>query len=805
MKISLAWLREFVAIEETTEEIAHALTMSGLEVEGEETFESIPGGLEGLVIGEVLTCAKHPNADKLSVTTVDIGTETPSPIVCGAPNVAQGQKVIVATVGATLYPAGGEPFKIKKAKIRGEASQGMICAEDEIGLGTSHDGIMVLDTDLPNGTPAADFFQIEKDTVLEIGLTPNRVDAASHYGVARDVKALFQRPLHFPDLSGFAPDHTNRTIKVEVKNTAACPRYSGVTLTNVSVKPSPDWLQNRLKAIGLSPINNVVDITNYVLHSLGQPLHAFDADKITGDTIVVDTLPEGTPFVTLDGEERKLSSEDLMICNTQMPMCIAGVFGGLASGVTESTTAVFLEGAYFSPDFVRKTSQRHLLKTDAAFRFERGTDLNMTIPAVQWAALLIKELAGAEISSEIVDVYPEPMQPFSVKVKFAHIDRLIGKALPKEEIKRIVNDLDIEITEEDTEAMLVAVPPYRVDVQREADVIEEILRIHGYDNILVEDELGSTFLANTPEKDPDALRNKVSEMLAGSGMQEIMTNSITNSQYAERIAEIRPEQNVVILNALSAELDVMRQTLIPNGLEVIAHNLNRRQNELRLFEFGKTYFANATQEFTETWQLNLYITGNQHAESWRIASRPSDFYVLNEQVQKIFSRLGYHEVSMETLQSDSFAYGMAYIHQGNRIGRIGMLHPKMCSQFEVKQPVFCAELQWDYLVENFTPSVSYQEISRFPEVRRDLSLVVDSPLTFAQIEKVAYATERNLLKKINVFDVYEGEKLEKGKKSYSVSFLLQAADKTLNDKSIDKTMQRLMNAFEKELNILIRK
>lgn len=805
MKVSIDWLREFVNIEESMDEISHALTMVGLEVEGEEVFESIEGGLNGLVIGEVLTCEPHTNADKLSVTTVDIGAEAPSPIVCGAPNVAAGQKVVVATVGTTLYPSGGESFKIKKAKIRGEVSQGMICAEDEIGLGASHNGIMVLDTDLPNGTPAADYFEIKNDMVLEIGLTPNRVDAASHYGVARDVKALYNRELKFPDLSGFKPDITDRPIKLDIRNVEACPRYSGVTVSNITVKASPDWLQNRLKAIGLSPINNVVDITNYVLHSLGLPLHAFDADKIIGDTIVVDTLPANTPFVTLDGEERKLNEKDLMICNTEKPMCIAGVFGGLESGVSESTTSIFIEGAYFSPDYVRKTSQRHLLKTDAAFRFERGTDPNMTVKAVQWAALLVKELAGGEISSEVVDFYPTPVKNFEVDVKYKHINRLIGKDIAKEEVREILANLDIEVQSETEEALNVSVPPYRVDVQREADVIEEILRVHGYDSIEVEEDMGATFLAGTPDTDPDLLRAKVSEMLAGGGMQEMMTNSITNSKYAEVLDEIDADKNVVILNALSADLDVMRQTLICNGLEVIAHNINRRQNDLRFYEFGKTYQTKGERAYTEGWKLNLYTTGNQNTESWRMETRPSDFYVINEQVLKIFSLLGIEKYTTENLESSAFAYGISYIVNGKSAANIGLLNKKLATHFDVKQDVFCAELDWDLLVKAFKVNVTYKEISRFPEVRRDLSLVIDKALSFAKIEETAFKTERKLLKSMNVFDVYEGDKLEEGQKSYSVSFTLQSFDKTLNDKAIDKTMQRLMGAFERELNVLIRK
>lgn len=804
MKISIDWLGDFIALDKTPEALSDVLTMSGLEVEGLSDFESIAGGLNGLCIGEVRTCVPHPNADKLKLTAVDVGKAELLSIVCGAPNVAAGQKVVVATVGAVLHPIEGAPFKIKKAKIRGEKSEGMICAEDEIGLGAEHDGIMVIDTDLPNGTPAAAYFEVTTDKVLEIGLTPNRADAASHYGVARDLSACLDKPIKFPDLTKFKPTIPQNHIAIAVENTEACPRYAGIFLSGLRISPSPDWLKNRLKALGLTPINNVVDVTNYVLHSLGQPLHAFDANKIEGQKIIVKTLPAQTPFVTLDGQTRQLHANDLMICDTQKPLCIAGVFGGLSSGVTAQTKNIFLESAYFSPAYVRKTAQRHTLKTDASFRFERGTDPNMPPKAAKWAAILIKSLAGGEYS-EIVDVYPNPIQNFYVEAEYKNINRLIGEEIKPAEAKKILKNLEIDVISETSEKLHLSVPPYRVDVRQEADIIEELLRIYGYDNIDVSPALGADYLAPTPEKDAGRLQLSVRQMLAGGGLQEIMTNSITNSRYTEILPDLAPKKSISILNALSADLNALRQTLLCNALETVAHNLNRRQNDLHFFEFGKVY-SKENGEYTEKQRLSLCYTGNEHPESWRLPAKPSDFYVVNEQILKIFTLLGIRDYNTETLSaSASFSYGLTYKHGKQILGKVGETPTALLNHFGIRQAVFYAELDWDVLLSLFTPQTYYQEISRFPQVRRDLSLVMDKNQTFAEIKALASKSAGGLLKKINVFDIYEGNKLEENQKSYSVSFILESSEKTLSDKAIDKTMSRLMRAFEKEMNILIRK
>ncbi|MEN7548637.1 phenylalanine--tRNA ligase subunit beta [Rapidithrix thailandica] len=805
MKISLDWLKEYIDIDETAEEIGHMLTMSGLEVEGIEQFETIRGGLSGVVIGEVMECERHPNADKLSVTKVDIGGEELSPIVCGAPNVAKGQKVLVATVGATLYPNGGEAFKIKKAKIRGEVSLGMICAEDELGLGTSHDGIMVLDTILANGTPAAEYLQISSDQVFEIGLTPNRADAASHYGVARDLKVLLDKDLNFPDIASFKPDDTSRTISIEVENPDACPRYAGLTISGVDIKASPDWLQNKLKAVGLSPINNVVDITNYILHGLGQPMHAFDADKVKGDKVIVRNAVDGEIFVTLDGQERTLKGNDLMICNEEKPMCIGGVLGGLDSGVTTLTQNIFLESAYFSADHIRKTAQQHSIKTDASFRFERGTDPNMPVKALKLAAMLIKELAGGKITSEVIDEHHKPVKNFTVEVKYKNVHRLIGKELSKVEIKTILEGLEIGIVEENAEMLTVSVPPYRVDVQREADVIEEILRIHGFNNIELSENLAASYLAEFPKKDPVKIQQKTTEMLVGAGYQEIMTNSLTKAQYAEALDGVEASENVHILNYLSEDLAVMRQSLMFSGLETIAHNVNRQQHNLKLFEFGKVYQQKG-DKYTERKQLAILVSGNQAEESWLQASGKADYYTLASIVSKVMQRLGLDKFQQQSFdQKKGLDYGLELLINNQVVGRVGKVNAKLAKLAEVKQEVFYAELEWDALLKIYSGETSYQEISKFPAVRRDLSLVMSRNVTFDQIKDLAFKTERKLLKEINVFDVYEGENLGDNKKSYSVSFILHDDYKTLTDKVIDKTMNRLIGAYEKQLNILIRK
>ena len=619
MKISLSWLKQFIELTESPEKISELLTNSGLEVEGLEEIETIPDGLKGLVIGEVLTCEKHPNADKLSVTTVDIGQDEPSPIVCGAPNVAAGQKVVVAAVGATLYPAEGEPFKIKKAKIRGEASQGMICAEDEIGLGQSHEGIMVLDTELPNGTPASEYFNIESDYAFEIGLTPNRADAASHMGAARDLKALLNRPIQLPKIE-LPTSIGNNPIAVSLENYEACPRYSGLTIRGVNVIDSPDWLQNRLRSIGINPTNNIVDITNFILHGLGQPMHAFDAGAIKGNKVIIKNLSEGSTFTTLDEKERKLAASDLMICNESEGMCIAGVFGGIKSGITENTTDIFLESAYFSPDSIRKTAQGHQLKTDASFRYERGTDPNITVYALRYAAQLVLEIAGGEIHGDLVDLYPEAIKDFSIEASYSRIDQLIGKHIGKERIKEILESLDITVEDLDEDNFKATVPPYRVDVQREADLVEEVLRIYGLNNIELSDTLNSTFLSEFPQRDADAIQLELSKILTGNGYNEIVTNSLTKSSYAEETESLSSEYNVNILNFLSEELNVMRQTMTYGGLEVIERNTKRKLRNLRLFEFGTTYQCK-NDKYKEREHLTLYITGEN---SGRIGSKRKD-------------------------------------------------------------------------------------------------------------------------------------------------------------------------------------
>ncbi len=804
MKISLNWLKDYIALEESPQQIADTLTATGLEVEGIEEYEQVKGGLEGLVIGEVLTCEKHPDADKLKVTTVDIGGEEPSSIVCGAPNVAAGQKVVVATVNATLYPEGGEPFKIKKAKIRGVASHGMICAEDEIGLGASHDGIMVLDTDLPNGTPAASYFQLENDTVLEIGLTPNRADGASHYGVARDLRAAFRRPVNLPDVDAFQVESNALPIEVQVENTEACPRYSGVTISGLEVKPSPDWLQHRLKSIGLAPINNVVDSTNYILHSLGQPLHAFDAAEITGNKVVVKTLPQDTPFVTLDDVERKLSAQDLMICNAEEGMCIAGVFGGIRSGVKESTTRIFLESAYFSPDFVRKTSMHHGLKTDASFRFERGTDPNMTVTALKACALLIKELAGGEISSEIIDIYPNPIEDFEVKVSYKNIDRLIGKQIEPARIKEILTGLDIAVSDETEQGFTCTVPPYRVDVQREADIVEEILRVYGYNNVELEENYGTDYLADFPVPDKTKVQQQVTLLLASAGFNEMISNSLTNPDYVEKSGVWNADQNVTILNKLSEELGVMRQTLVFSGLEAVKYNVNRKQKNLRFFEFGRTY-THTDGQYSDQYHLGLFMSGQRNDQHWKVDAEAVDFSDISAAVHHILQSFNLGDVRSEPTQNQVFAYGLDVSANGKVLASMGKVKDKLVKQAEVRQEVFFADINWDALLKYSGKKLLYKPVPKFPEVRRDLSLVIDKNVTYDQIKTLTFKENKKLIKDVNVFSVYEGENIGENKKSYALSFILQDEFKTLTDKQIDKVMNGLMKSFEQHLNAIIRK
>lgn len=804
MKISYNWLQQYVQFDKSPEELSKTLTNTGLEVEGLEKYESIKGALNGVVIGEVKTCSKHPNADKLSLTTVDIG-ESAVPIVCGAPNVAVGQKVVVATIGSMLYPSEGDVFKIKKSKIRGEVSEGMLCAEDELGLGQGHDGILVLETNLSNGTPASEYFKVEKDHIFEIGLTPNRVDAASHYGVARDIKAVLGKEIKSPDLSSFkVSSNLSAKTKVEIINTDACSRYSAVSISNISVEQSPQWLKNKLTSIGVKSINNVVDVTNYVLHSLGQPLHAFDADKINGNIVNVKNLPNGTPFTTLDGSEIKLTENDLVICDDIGPLCLAGVIGGATSGVSGETKNIFLESAYFKADYVRKTSMTHGIKTDSSFRFERGTDPNSTVDALKLAAILITELANGEVSSEIIDIYPNEIVDSKISIKYSNVNRLIGKDLGKETIKTILKGLEISIDQEDDNTLELSIPAYRIDVKREADVIEEILRIYGYDNIELSEHLGSDSLAHFPDNDEETLVQRASEMMVGSGFSEILSSSLTTSKYVDQTKTGKTEEHIEILNKLSEDLGVMRQSMLFSGLEVIAYNINRKQRNLKLFDFGNIHWKR-NGHYEQTKRLALFITGNEHKESWIIANKSSNFYDISEIVSKLLRRFGIKKVEQRTSSNEAFDYGLDLLVDNQVIASFGKVDATTTKLLDVKSEVFFADIDWAWLGKNFSGAVTAKEISKFPEVRRDLSLVLDKKITFDEINELALKTERKLLKNLNVFSIYEGENIEKGKKSYAISFLLHDNEKTLSDKIIDKTMNKLINIFEKELNALIRK
>lgn len=802
MKISHNWLKSFIDIKEPVEEISELLTQTGLEVEGIETFEQVKGGLKGVVVGEILTCEKHPNADKLSKTTVDIGNGVVSPIVCGAPNVAVGQKVLVATVNTVLHPTSGEEFKIKKSKIRGEVSEGMICAEDELGLGTSHDGILVLETDLANGTPAAQYFHLEDDYVYEIGLTPNRADGASHYGVSRDLKAVLKRDikLDIPQI----PTSTEFPLTIKVENQEACPRYSGIVLDQIKVQESPKWLKQSLSAIGLTPINNVVDVTNFICHGLGQPLHAFDYNQITGEEIIVKTMPAGSKFTTLDEKERELFETDLMICNKEEGMCIAGVFGGIKSGVNDVTNKIFLESAYFSPDYVRKTSLNHTLKTDASFRYERGTDPNITVDALKVAVSLLMEVADAHVVSGVYDIYEKPISNFVVPVKYKNVNRLIGKVIEKDEIKEILNNLDIQLQDMTDEGFTAIVPPYRVDVTREADITEEILRIHGFNNIEVDDNNGADYLSDFEEREPNKIRRSISNILTGFGFREILTNSMTNPGYVDNTDGLSPEENIHVLNKLSEELGILRQTLIYGGLESIAHNVNRKYTNLKFFEFGKSYFKRG-EKYVEDQQLALFITGKKEEENWLTEKRDVSFYDISSAVRKILTKFNFSDTVSEPTEAEYFSYGLDIKYNNKVLCSFGRLQDSVTNQTGVKQEVFYAEFNWDYLVKKYAIKIDYQPIPKFPEVRKDLSLILDKSVTFESVKKVAFQTERKLLKKINVFSVYEGEQIGENKKSYAISFTLHDPSKNLNDKQIDKSMNQLIKGFEQKINAIIRK
>ncbi len=800
MKISYNWLKEFIKTDKSPEDISQILTGIGLEVESLEKVQAVPGGLEGLVIGYVKDAQQHPNADRLRVTKVDVGGAEDLQIVCGAPNVAAGQKVVVATVGTTVHPNQGEPFKINKSKIRGEVSEGMICAEDEIGLGESHAGIMVLDADAVIGTPAKTYFKLNDDYLFEIGLTPNRADAASHLGTARDIAAFLKTEISRPDVSAFKVDNISRTIPVTVEAEAACPRYASLTVSRVTVQDSPQWLKERLAVIGVRSINNVVDVTNYVLHELGQPLHAFDADAITGNQVLVKTYAQDTAFVTLDDVERKLSADDLMIGNTEGPMCIAGVFGGASSGVKESTANVFLESAYFNPVSVRKTSKRHGLKTDASFRFERGVDPNITVYALKRAALLIQEVAGGVVSSEISDIYPSPVQPFSVEVTYRNIDRLIGKAIGQDNVKAIIKALDIEIVSESAEGLSLLVPPYRVDVTREVDVIEEVLRIYGYNNIEIPTQIRAS-LNNSERPEKDTVQNTIADLLSSNGFNEILSNSLTSSSYADSL-----DNAVKLLNPLSSDLDIMRQTLLYSGLEAIAYNQNRRQADLKFYEFGKAYFFE-DGKYTETQRLAVFITGASAQEQWNQKATPVSFYHLKALVDGLLSRLGITDYTTDEVITLELKYGLQYNFKGGKtLVKFGSVLPAALKKAGVEKEVFYADFNFDTLLSLVRKNkVVYKEISKFPSVRRDLSMLVDTQVTFGQLKQIAQKTERKLLTDVNVFDIYQGDKLPAGKKSYALSFILQDEEKTLTDKAIDAIMQKLIYNFGKEAGAEIRK
>lgn len=799
MKISYKWLRQFIQTDKTPEELSLILTNIGLEVESLEKVQSVPGGLEGLLIGYVKECVQHPNADRLKVTRVDVGLADDLQVVCGASNVAAGQKVVIATVNTTVYPVSGEPFKINKSKIRGEVSEGMICAEDEIGLGHDHAGIMVLDADAPVGSAAKEYFKLEDDYMFEIGLTPNRADAASHLGVARDLAAYLKTKVIMPDLSGFKADSDSLLIPVKIENPEACGRYSSLTISGVTVTESPDWLKEKLNTIGVRPINNIVDVTNYVLHELGQPLHAFDADAIVGQKVLVKKCADGTVFQTLDEVDRKLSSEDLMICNAESPMCIAGVFGGMSSGVKQSTTRIFLESAWFDAVSVRKTSKRFGLKTDASFRFERGTDPDMTVVALKRAALLIKEVAGGQISSDVSDIYPSPLAPFEVNISFNRVNRLIGKEIAVEEIRSTLSGLGIKIVSEDSEGMLLHVPPFKVDVTREVDIIEEILRIHGYDNVEIPSQIRAS-LNYSQKPDKEVLQNQVADMLTGNGYLEILSNSLTKSVYSAN-----PEAAVKILNPLSSDLDVMRQTLLYSGLEAVSYNHNRKNTDLKLYEFGKVY-ALENDNYKENQRLSVFITGEMHAENWNSKASSAGFYNLKSLVDLIISRLNVKGLSVADTSNADLAYGICYKKGEKVVVDFGAVAKKTLKRLDISAEVFYADFDWDLILRVVKNNkITYTEVSKFPSVRRDLSMLLNKDYTFEQLKQIAFKTDKSLLKEVNVFDVYIGDKLPEGKKSYALSFLIQDEEKTLTDKQIESLMQKLILNFEKQAGAEIRK
>ncbi|WP_339653766.1 phenylalanine--tRNA ligase subunit beta [uncultured Maribacter sp.] len=809
MKISYNWLKQFIQIDWDSQKTGELLTDLGLEVEGVEKFESVKGGLKGIVVGHVISCEKHANADKLNVTTVDIGSGTPLQIVCGAKNVAAGQKVPVATIGTTLYTADGEAWKIKKGKIRGEESHGMICAEDEIGLGTSHDGIMVLDNDLIVGTPCAEIFDIEEDEVFEIGLTPNRADAMSHFGVARDLKAGLKqkeilKELITPSTSHFNINDRSLKIDVDVKNSTLAPRYCGVTLSNLIVQPSPAWLKNRLKAIGITPKNNVVDATNYVLHELGQPLHAFDAAKIKGNKIVIQTLPKGTKFVTLDGIERILSEDDLMICDAEKPMCLAGVFGGLGSGVTEETTSIFLESAYFNPVSIRKSAKRHALNTDASFRFERGIDIENVEYSLKRAALLIKEIAGGEITSDIIDLYPNKTSNFEVFLGFEKINKLIGQEIPQDTIKSILASLDIKVKNVTEAGMGLEVPSYRVDVQRQVDVIEEILRIYGYNNIAFSEKLNASVSTTSPIED-HKIQTTIGNVLAAKGYFEILTNSLTNPDYGKLLGPEEDEnKSIEIINPLSGDLSVLRKASLFSALETASYNINRKRGNLKLFEFGKTYHTKDGKRI-EPKYLSILLSGYSIQDSWTNKAVATNFFELKAIVKTILIRLGLDNLKSEPTSTTLFSEGLSFTYQKNNLVSFGLIKKSILKKFDIKQDILFADFKWDVILNQLSNTpILFKEIPKYPEVKRDFALLLDEKSTYRELYDLAYSAERKFLKDMTLFDVYEGKNLPEGKKSYAVSFTLQDDKSTLTEKQIEKIMSKLQATYETQLNATLR-
>ena len=820
MNISYNWLKRYIETDLPAEEVARILTDIGLEVEGFEKIETVKGGLRGVVVGQVVTCTDHPDSDHLHVTTVDVGTGEPLQIVCGAANCRAGLKVLCATVGAVLYPNGGdEEFKIKRSKIRGVESLGMLCAEDELGIGPSHEGIVELPADAPVGMAAREYLRVEDDYLIEIGLTPNRVDAASHIGVARDLAAYLRSrgertEVKWPDVSAFAVDNHDLPVAIRVENHGACPRYVGITVSGCKIGPSPEWMQNCLRAAGINPKNNLVDITNFVLFELGQPLHAFDAAKIEGREVVVRTCAEGTPFVTLDGVERKLTDKDLMICSAERPMCIAGVFGGLDSGISETTTDVFIESAYFNPVWVRKTAKRFGLNTDSSFRFERGIDPNLQVYAAKRAALLMKELAGGTISSEITDICPVPAADFVFDVSFARINALIGKEIPQETVRTILAALEVKILSEHEGRLTVAVPPYRVDVQREADLIEDILRIYGYNNVEIPERVRST-LSYAPKPDRNRLVNLAADFLTDNGFTEIMSNSLTKGAYYEGLTACPPERCVRILNPLSADLNVMRQTLLFNMLEAVCLNINHKNGDLKLYEFGNCYFydeAKRTEEnhlaaYSEEYRLAIAVTGVTTPQSWNTKPAKASFFTLRAVAEKLLRRFGIdiYALKSEPTQSDLFAEGLTMSLNGKELLQIGVVSSKLRRLTDVKQEVYYLEMNFDVLVRSTKKHrIAAEELSKFPEVKRDLALLVDRDVTFAALRSVALATERKLLKNVSLFDVYEGDKLPEGKKSYALSFILEDKTRTLDDKTIERVMANLTRQFEQQCGAQVR-